>query len=986
MIAYLLGDLAEAESEQIAEHVEGCPACEAAADRLERLTDSVVAAVRRGGREGTAGGPGMLWGGSARIPERRSGGIREEAPPEVPGFEVLGLLGRGGMGAVFEARQLRLGRKVALKVVTIGEASAYDRFRAEAEAIAALRHPNIVQIFEVGESSGRPYVALELIEGGSLDRVLAGRPLPARRAAELSRSLALAVGHAHARGIIHRDLKPANILLAPPAEPGGPPVPKVTDFGIAKRMEEAGGPTREGDLLGTPASMAPEQATGDLDRIGPATDVYGLGVILYEMLTGQVPFRGTDAIETLLLIRTQEPVSPRRLNPKLPRDLETICLKCLEKEPARRYASAEALAEDLRRYLSSETITARPATGLERAGKWARRRPSAATALGVSAVALLALIAGGAYYNARLRSALQETREAKDEAVESLASSESSYQLARRAVDRFLIQISESVLFEEPGMLALRNELLGEARDFFQEFIEIREDDPRATRDLARALTSYGVIQWRFGELDEAITGLQRAVDLLVTLDDGRGLEPEERAELARALWHLGQVREFAGRRDAAISTIERAIVEGDAVLRAAPQAVETLIDLAEARTFLAGFERDSGRYEASQAFLDAAARRLQTIPEAFDSRRLEDAWLGIFNLEGQIAWYRGDFDASLEAHGKVLERSRTRLQQFPGSSHWRDRVAGALNNVASCEMKLGRLEHAAEMMEESLQLHRELAMYEPESVETATQLAASLGNLAAIRDRLGQPDKVEEVLREAVAIQQSLADAAPGNTMWAYHLAASHGNLGNALLGSGRHEDALEEFRRSVEVASDVLDRQPQNAMIRNVVRNGAWGEADCLVALGRPGEAVSAFDRAFEVADGYARKEIRAFRAAALARDGAFDRALAEAITVIQEAEGDKPLRLLAAEAIASLTSLKRTPRAGEMARLALQIVSDLNAEGLLSRADLMRGGLEPLRNHPAFRDLLLDVGFPADPFARRPGSDLEIAGSGRLDEPAP
>jgi serine/threonine protein kinase len=324
----------------------------------------------------------------------------------VPGYELLGELGRGGMGVVYKARQAALNRVVALKMVLAGShASAGElaRFRTEVEAAAHLQHPNIVQVYEVGEYDGRPYVALEYAEGGSLKDFLAGAPQSPRAAAELVEPLARAVHHAHQRGVLHRDLKPSNILVtgAGPARSASPapsspstrpplaetisgpasrhPPPdtrlKIADFGLAKWLEDDSGQTQTGQVLGTPSYMAPEQAEGRKD-IGPAADVYALGAILYECLTGRPPFRGPSVHATLEQVRTQEPVSPRWLQPDTPRDLETVCLKCLEKEPGKRYASAEALGDDLRRLLEGRPVLARPVgpVGGRGAGGGATRR------------------------------------------------------------------------------------------------------------------------------------------------------------------------------------------------------------------------------------------------------------------------------------------------------------------------------------------------------------------------------------------------------------------------------------------------------------------------------------------------------------------------------------------------------------------------------------------------------------------------------------
>jgi formylglycine-generating enzyme required for sulfatase activity/predicted Ser/Thr protein kinase len=380
----LAEQLGEPEVQAISDHLEGCARCRSL---MEDLT-------RRGTWE-ERWRPSMDTGDLEKRSTQRASNphrtVRSTADghwPSVPGYDIVGELGRGGMGIVYKARQVGLNRVVALKMVLDGDYARPEyllRFEREAELIACLSHPNFVHIYEVGRHDQRPFFAMEFVEGGSLAEKLNGTPLPNRPAAELVEVLARAVQVAHEAGIVHRDLKPSNIMLTV----GG--APKIMDFGLAKRLEAGGGLTQSGDILGTPRYMAPEQVRGSSKAIGPGTDVYALGAILYEMLTGRPPFQGASLSETLLQAEREDPVPPRRLQSKVPRDLETICLKCLDKEPARRYTSAELLADDLGRFLSGQPIQARPAGPTERTWRWCRRNPTVAT---LAAACLLVLVSG----------------------------------------------------------------------------------------------------------------------------------------------------------------------------------------------------------------------------------------------------------------------------------------------------------------------------------------------------------------------------------------------------------------------------------------------------------------------------------------------------------------------------------------------------------------------------------------------------------------
>ena len=315
-------------------------------------------------------------------------------------YEIIREIARGGMGVVFRARQVSLNRPVALKMILAGQLADdtdVKRFHTEAEAAANLDHPGIVPIFEVGEHEGQHYFSMGFVEGQSLSQRLAEGPLPPREAAELIRRVSEAIEYAHQHGVIHRDLKPANILIDQNGNP------RVTDFGLAKKLKEDSGLTGSGQIMGTPSYMPPEQAGGKRGDVGPAADVYALGATLYALVTGRPPFQAATAMDTVLQVISEEPVPPRRLNLAVEPDIETICLKCLEKEPTKRYASAAALAEELARFLAGKPILARPVGQAERAWRWCRRNPVVAGLAGGMALALTLGTVVATYFAVRRR-------------------------------------------------------------------------------------------------------------------------------------------------------------------------------------------------------------------------------------------------------------------------------------------------------------------------------------------------------------------------------------------------------------------------------------------------------------------------------------------------------------------------------------------------------------------------------------------------------
>ncbi|MCA9138871.1 MAG: protein kinase [Planctomycetales bacterium] len=437
-------------------------------------------------------------------------------------LEVLEELGRGGMGIVYRARQLGTGRIIAVKTIRVADpdASTYKRFKQEAESAAKLQHPNIVQIFEVGEMQGRPYLAMEYMEGGGLDQSLARQPLSTSSAVEMLIKLCAAIHFAHQQGIVHRDLKPANILLTRTGEP------KVSDFGVAKCLDSPQQiETQSGALLGTPAYMAPEQTEAGAEPC-LSSDVYSLGAILYEMCCGRAPFHANTLLETLQQVRTHEPMSLRKLVPDIARDLETICLKCLEKNPTLRYAGADELADDLRRFQAGEAIHAVPANLWEIGLKQIRRRPQIAalvmTTLVVAAIGILGIAWQWRRANWQTQVAIKQkvaavehqrrAERSRDDALKAVRQADRNFRKAERLVES-LLELS-SQLQGRPGSESLRQVALGDAIDAFSEFAEGQQLHPSLSRLISRAQLRLAELQQMSGRYRLADETFQRGIQL----------------------------------------------------------------------------------------------------------------------------------------------------------------------------------------------------------------------------------------------------------------------------------------------------------------------------------------------------------------------------------------------------------------------------------------------------------------------------------------
>jgi hypothetical protein len=549
-----------------------------------------------------------------------------EAPADrvaVPGYEILGELGRGGMGVVYRARHLRLNRPVALKMILAGAHAGeaeLARFRAEAEAVARLQHPNIVQVYEVGEHQGLPYCALEFCPGGSLAVRLAGTPLPPTTAAQVTETLARAMHAAHQAGVVHRDLKPANVLLVPSDRPeavalGGDPgkperfEPKVTDFGLAKRLDvEGAGQTQSGAILGTPSYMAPEQAAGQSKEIGPAADTYALGAVLYELLTGRPPFRAATPLDTLLQVLDDEPVPPGRLNAGVPRDLETVCLKCLAKEPAKRYSSALELAEDLRRFRQGEPIRARPVGRLERAARWARRNPVVAGSL---AAVVLVLVAGTAVSTAfgiaavaakaNLQKANADLTAERDRTRAALKAEARRRKQAREALDAMSSQVIDDWLAHQKELTVSQKQFLQRALASYEEFARDTGQDEEARAGVAAAYFHVGNIRRQLGQLPEAEAAYRTSQKRYAGLAADFPAVPAYRRQLATSHNNLGILLQTTGRGQKAEGEFRQTLDLQQQLTHDFPAVPQYRQDLARSHNNLGNLLDDTGRGQEAE-------------------------------------------------------------------------------------------------------------------------------------------------------------------------------------------------------------------------------------------------------------------------------------------------------------------------------------------------------------------------------------------------
>jgi eukaryotic-like serine/threonine-protein kinase len=719
-----------------------------------------------------------------------------EAPANFapPGYEILEELGRGGMGVVYKARQKSLNRLVALKVILgAGHAGADQlaRFRAEATAAAQLQHPNIVQVFEVGEHDGQPFFSLELVDGGSLADRLRGEPQPPRDAAELVRTLALAVHHAHERGVVHRDLKPANVLLSSKfqvlgskskdtsdnssgspgsrnLEPGTWNLElKVTDFGLAKQRAAESHLTASGAILGTPSYMAPEQAAGD-KAVGPAADVYALGAILYECLTGRPPFRAAAVMDTVLQVLHDDPVPPSRLQPRLPRDLETICLKCLTKKPDARYTSAAALADDLGRFLSGDTILARPASPVTKLWRWAWRHPAVATVAFVLAVPLPVVLAVMVFLWAEARSAKAEIEkekaaadQARDAAARERDLAQGYLKNALTTMDWIMERIGDERLARIPAAQEARAAILTDAVTFYETLLRLDSNDPTVRAETAQTYARVSRVALMAGRTDQSAKAARDGVALFRGLADQFPDRPEYRNELAKEYMFLGHSHALNGSFQEGLTAYETAAALAEALAKEFPDEPSYKTTAADCRRSLGYFfthydpARGEAQFREAERLADAASKQR---PESGEYRALLATVLGSY---AQLLVARGRFDEAgpLVARGlELLKSPRDALPPIGPSRIYYDQAVISLRLAgAEIHLRAGRREQGLDLLQQAIAEFEGLIAAQPQSFPYRLQAIQAYTSYAqALREDKKLPDAVKATGR-AVELSNDL-------------------------------------------------------------------------------------------------------------------------------------------------------------------------------------------------------------------------------------
>lgn len=665
----------------------------------------------------------------------------ESGGQEFGDYQLFEMLGRGGMGVVFKARERKTGRFVALKMIRSNVINrvdpetkriVIDRFQTEARAVANIEHPNIVTLFEVDQHEETPFISMQWVDGEDLATRIRQSILDSKTAARYIQAVAEAIAAAHEKGIIHRDLKPHNILLDNESDR-----PLVTDFGLAKLTSESSDLTETGELLGTPGYMSPEQATGQ--SVDAATDIYSLGATLYCLIGGRAPFQAADTLKTIEQIVKNPPIAPREVNPDVDFDLNTICLKCLEKDPARRYATAKDLADDLSRYLEGRPILARPLGPVQKSVRWCKRNPLPTTVFVSLSLLILVSVLGilwtRHYSNQNRRNA----------------------QLAFESNRQELSLIADDVSLQMPGMKDTRQQLLNPLKNFFEEFIELNGSNQEYRAEYAFAFTALGIVAFELGNLDDAIEQLTHAVDIQTELvKDSQ--EPRLRLDLSNSLNLRGECRLKRAERDQALADFAEAYLIREQLVSEFPDNLEYLRKLANLEMNLANWHAMAASESSLKRSITYLLNSNKLRQRVLDSETIEsddlrlrvqrDQAEALFNLAAsheELAYLNQQED-ELEV---AIQYAESSLKLFEAVRKRRPRWITVTRDSARCALKLADLNNNAQaafvlLGEYSSECERILQNY-PEELEYGWESAASQNSLGDLSLRMGNFPKSKQ-------------------------------------------------------------------------------------------------------------------------------------------------------------------------------------------------------------------------------------------------
>jgi tetratricopeptide (TPR) repeat protein len=796
-------------------------------------------------------------------------------PPEAPPPERVGRftlrreLGRGGFGIVYLAYDPELRRDVALKVPhapVLVTPELRARFRREAQAAAALDHPNVVPVYEAGEAGPLCYLVSAYCPGTTLAHWLAERtePVPFADAVRLVRTLADAVQHAHSRGVLHRDLKPANVLLQiadlrlqiDPTDQSAilnlqSAIPKIADFGLARIVGSASRPTRSGAVMGTPCYMAPEQALGKTRELGPAVDVYGLGAMLYEVLTGRPPFGHDGAEDTLAQVMWAEPVPPSRLRPQVPRELETICLKCLQKEPAGRYAGAAALADDLGRFLDGRPILARPLGRAERVRRWCRRRP---LVTGLLAALLLLGLGGGAgvvWQWRRAEAEAAEARRAREQADRAWEHAEAVFANARDSVDR-MAEAGEELSHQPHGYLH-GQALLQKALDSYQALLQEKGTDPVVIRRKAKAHLRVGELQAWMDQRQQAAEEYRRARELLEGPAGADPLDPEARQLLARCSkreGYLFQTTFYTPKLTEAEAAYRRAVALEEGLLAERPGDPEDALALAESLLLQASALAQLGHPERAGALRQRAYDLLQPLRAAAPGNpRYFNQMARCLASFGDESWQRRHWSAAEDYHRRALRLRQEWAEREPQNATARAHLAFGHAAVARLLRDAGRPQDGLPEIRQAVRLREQLAADFPAVPGYRVSLASAVAELSSLLRRCGHYAEAEETARRSVALAAKAADERPRDASARWSLADNHWAVALVLEKLERPAEALREYEVAAAELEKLAAEYPEEKTYRVNAAHRLYDAGRMARVAKRSEDASRAWRRAAEV-----------------------------------------------------------------------------------------------------------------------------------------